>query len=153
MWSVGVVMLEVLFGSSDVFRVTSRTRAKVEAQLGPKASRDLLKKAELFRSYLEYCIYEPVPQGKDLWLPEACDNDETFAAVLKKHDPLGRAPDKWLTKLIRRLLQWDPAQRITAEKALSHAYFTGPHRLCIHCACVRKNVVGRLLNYFNCNIT
>jgi serine/threonine protein kinase len=140
MWSVGVVMLEVFFGTPDVFKVSSRTRAKVEAQMGPKVGGDVKNKAVLFRAFWEYCIYEPTPQGKDVWLPKACD-DVKFAAVLRKWDPLGRgSPDKLLTKLMRRLLHWDPAQRLSADRALTHAYFKGPYRCVLnplYSMCVR----------------
>ena len=32
-------------------------------------------------------------------------------------------PDQWAVKLLRRLLRWNAEERITAQRALQHAFF------------------------------
>jgi len=54
---------------------------------------------------------------------DAC-SDAAFQALMRKRDPLALGlPNKWAVKLVRRLLVWDAHSRITAERALEHAYF------------------------------
>ncbi|CAN0467316.1 unnamed protein product, partial [Discosporangium mesarthrocarpum] len=36
-------------------------------------------------------------------------------------------PDEWGLDLLGNLLRWDPIERISAEEALEHAYFSGPY--------------------------
>ena len=44
--------------------------------------------------------------------------------ALRRRDPLGMGmPDEWAIKLLRRLLRWNAEERITAQRALQHAFF------------------------------
>jgi hypothetical protein len=44
--------------------------------------------------------------------------------ALRRRDPLGLGmPDEWAVKLLRRLLRWNAEERITAQRALQHAFF------------------------------
>lgn len=132
MWSLGVLMLEILLGSPDVFSVDGRTRARIEARLGPKVDSEVKQKAILFRAFVEYCIYDAMPKKDDdiiraLAVKQEC-NETHFLKMVVQHDPVHLGPpDIWFVRLIRRLLQWDPARRISAEDALTHAFFVGPY--------------------------
>lgn len=63
-------------------------------------------------------------QGKTGALARQC-SEESFLNQLRARDPLGgeAAIDIWGLRLLRRLLQWNPEERITAQEALQHAYF------------------------------
>jgi serine/threonine protein kinase len=108
---------------------------------------DLRKeRAVLFRSFVEYGIFptaapattataaggekEKPAENSDASTSNghSC-SDEHFQSLLQRYDPLGiGAPDRWMVKLLRRLLQWHPSARLSAGDALDHAYFRGPHR-------------------------
>jgi serine/threonine protein kinase len=63
-------------------------------------------------------------QGKTGALARQC-SEESFLNQLRARDPLkGEAAiDIWGLRLLRRLLQWNPEERISAQEALQHAYF------------------------------
>jgi hypothetical protein len=47
--------------------------------------------------------------------------------ALRRRDPLGLGmPGEWAVKLLRRLLRWNAEERITAQRALQHAFFRPP---------------------------
>ena len=47
--------------------------------------------------------------------------------ALRRRDPLGLGmPGVWAVKLLRRLLRWNAEERITAQRALQHAFFRLP---------------------------
>ncbi|KNC81913.1 hypothetical protein, variant [Sphaeroforma arctica JP610] len=55
-------------------------------------------------------------------------NDRTLYEQLRIADTLGVGfPTLMGTDLIKRLLRWDPTNRVAADKALTHAYFTNPN--------------------------
>ncbi|GBG68428.1 hypothetical protein CBR_g2972 [Chara braunii] len=58
-WSVGVVVLELLLGTPHVFHISSRTRALLDQRLGvwDEAAKEM---AYLLRAFLELCILSPV---------------------------------------------------------------------------------------------
>ena len=59
-WSVGVVFLELLLGTSDIFNVDQRTASMIKLQLRKRNMQHptLSKNALLLASYADYCIYE-----------------------------------------------------------------------------------------------
>lgn len=130
LWSVGVVLLEVVLGSPEVFRLDGRTRAKLEAKLSPDVSPETRKQALLLGAFMELCLHENTeqfPTGMEVSVVRSC-NETQFDQELKRWDPLGQGTNNiWLTRLIRGLLQWRPGLRVTAKTALSHAYFQGPY--------------------------
>jgi len=114
------------------------------------------EKAVLFRAFVEYGIYTLPDDESESEDERRCAFDEgmrdngvnghsashdaeyvesaatcgdvRFHRLLRASDPLGiGAGDVWLVKLIRRLLRWDPAERMSAHQALTHAYFVGPY--------------------------
>ncbi|EKX46159.1 hypothetical protein GUITHDRAFT_70869 [Guillardia theta CCMP2712] len=130
MWSVGVIFLEIVLGSSKVFQVDARTRAIIDQKLRT-SSAAVRQQAYLFRAMIVYCIYPPMPsakshsqQSRSALVPSKC-SDEHMHELLRSRDPLLLGlPNIWAVKLVRRLLAWNAESRITAERALQHAYFT-----------------------------
>nr|AIG56423.1 secreted protein [Achlya hypogyna] len=142
MWSVGVVFLELILGSPHVFAISSRARAKLDVHLQHKAraldsaykasrSEEAKRKSYLLQVFTEFCIYEPpslVRYHNEYALVHSDCNFGTFNQTLQARDPLGRGfQDAWGLNLLYKLLQWDPAKRISAADALQHAYFRGPY--------------------------
>ena len=127
-----------MLGSPDVFRVSDRTRALIETRMA-SAPPELRQRAVVFRALVEYCLYEPPaghaasgePAGasssKRSLLPPECD-ETVLGRRLEELDPAGQgAPNQWALRLLRRMLAWAPGRRISAERALQHAYFHGPY--------------------------
>eukprot|EP00898_Chlorokybus_atmophyticus_P008559 jgi/Chlat1/8704/Chrsp88S08082 len=120
-WSVGVVMLELALGTPHVFNIDARTRALLERRLmgENEHNRDMAYK---LRALLEMCIFPPrhTASSPVSW---AC-TEEALQTHIKMRDPLNIGmPDVWSLRLLRRLLQWSPDDRITSAEALEHAYF------------------------------
>ncbi|RLN65301.1 hypothetical protein BBP00_00002941 [Phytophthora kernoviae] len=158
LWSVGVVFLEMLLGSPQVFLISPRERAKLDAVLDAQQRRRLHRQKRhgneegtdsgwRTKAYLlhvltqEFCIFQPAPQQlRSLWdkyalVSEICHFGQFKKTVIER-DPLKRGlEDTWGLDLMWRLLQWHPAQRITAEQALQHAYFRGPYEFPDHFTC------------------
>ncbi|KAE9127666.1 hypothetical protein PF010_g4790 [Phytophthora fragariae] len=150
LWSVGVVFLEMVLGSPQVFLISPRERAKLDVVLDAQRRRhrhrhgrhDGEEDAESgwrSKAYLlhvltqEFCIFQPAPrQLRSLWdkyalVSESCHFGR-FNQTVVDRDPLKRGlEDSWGLDLMWRLLQWHPSERISAEDALEHAYFRGPY--------------------------
>eukprot|EP00850_Spirogloea_muscicola_P010354 SM000060S19686 [mRNA] locus=s60:512847:523180:- [translate_table: standard] len=132
-WSAGVVMLELALGTPHVFEVTARTRALLDQKLLDldASSRTV---AHLLRALMELCILAPLqhlPQyqhwretHKDGEMATWQCTEEALLHQLQQRDTLGLGIGTvWALRLLRRLLQWRPEDRISASQALRHAYF------------------------------
>jgi serine/threonine protein kinase len=54
----------------------------------------------------------------------------TFAEMLRSRDPIGiGAPDMQALDLLRKMLHWDPDQRISVADALQHPYFVNSNHI------------------------
>ncbi|ETP23719.1 serine/threonine protein kinase [Phytophthora nicotianae CJ01A1] len=151
LWSVGVVFLEMVLGSPQVFLISPRERAKLDVVLGAqqrrqrhnihirRTSKEDAESGWRTKAYLlhvltqEFCIFQPGSrQLRSLWdkyalVSESCHFGR-FNQTVVERDPLKRGlEDSWGLDLIWRLLQWHPSQRITAKEALQHAYFKGAY--------------------------
>ncbi|DAZ97237.1 TPA: hypothetical protein N0F65_010399 [Lagenidium giganteum] len=132
LWSVGVVFLEMVLGSPQVFMISSRARAKLDAQLRQKEERVRLKSYLLHVLTKEFCIFQPLPgQLHALWDEYALVSDGChfgrFNLTIIERDPLRQGlADPWALDLMWKLLQWTPSHRISARDALNHAFFRGP---------------------------
>ncbi|CAH0482341.1 unnamed protein product [Peronospora belbahrii] len=150
LWSVGVVFLEMVLGSPQVFLISPRERAKLDLMLdaqrrnyrhkqGRHGSEEDPESGWRTKAYLlhvltqEFCIFQPAArQLRSLWdkyalVSESCHFGR-FNQTVVERDPLKRGlEDSWGLDLMWRLLQWNPSERISAEEALQHAYFQGAY--------------------------
>ncbi|XP_071717678.1 uncharacterized protein [Rutidosis leptorrhynchoides] len=134
LWSVGVVVLELIIGSPNVFQINAITRALLDQHL-EGWNEGLKELAYKLRSFMELCILLPGSSskhlswgrnGKSLGSPASwrC-SEEFFSSQIKGRDPLKIGfPNVWALRLVRQLLVWDPEDRLTIEDALRHPYFT-----------------------------
>ncbi|XP_060181146.1 uncharacterized protein LOC132610787 isoform X1 [Lycium barbarum] len=135
MWSVGVVILELVLGTPDVFQVSSRTRALLDQHL-EGWNESLKELAYKLRSFMEMCILSPgvtsklhetrskYDQASASPAPWKC-SEEFFSRQIKNRDPLKIGfPNIWLLRLVRELLQWNPEDRPSVDEALKHPYFS-----------------------------
>ncbi|GIL50633.1 hypothetical protein Vafri_6764 [Volvox africanus] len=135
-WSVGVVWLELLMATPQVWQLPAATRALLEARLAlrgrPESERQLVF---LLRGLMEWCIYPPqapsVHSGpplrgrKSRLLMSWSCTEEALLNLAKSRDPLGLGLEGPMAlRLLLRLLHWDPASRPSARQALQHAFFT-----------------------------
>ncbi|KAL3647831.1 hypothetical protein CASFOL_008799 [Castilleja foliolosa] len=135
MWSVGVVMLEFILGSPNVFQINSITQALLDQHL--KGWNDNLKElAYKLRALMEMCILLPgissklrqnlgtTGQSSSSPVPWKCSEDY-FSYLIRSRDPLKLGfPNVWALRLVRDLLHWDPEDRLGVDEALKHPYFS-----------------------------
>ena len=147
-WSIGVLALELLLGTPNVFSVDQRTTALLTNKMQHKgASEKEIKRALYLASLSQFCIYMPASigskrsslswplrQGDPLYkiamVKESCTLRD-FHQALRARDPLGLGFDKstdQLLHLIWQLLAWDPLKRISAAEALRHPFFSNTRR-------------------------
>lgn len=122
LWSMGVMILEMILGTSVVFEIDGRSKAILERNLIHKTAAQR-QRAYFFQALAEYCFYRT--------FNSPCPVEKTMKAI-RRRDPLNNFDDKWLVLLLRRLLEFSPVTRISAKMALTHAYFLGP-QICPHC--------------------
>ncbi|OVA05388.1 Protein kinase domain [Macleaya cordata] len=136
MWSVGVVMLELILGSPHVFQINARTRALLDPHL-EGWNEDMKELAYKLRSFMEMCILIPGSSPKRHRTGDAKDqsdspaswkcSEEYFLNQVKNRDPLKLGfPNVWAMRLVRQLLLWDPEDRLSVDDALRHPYFQPP---------------------------
>ncbi|BBH10266.1 Protein phosphatase 2C family protein [Prunus dulcis] len=136
MWSVGVVMLELILGSPNVFQISSHTRILLDRHI--KGWNEGLKElAYKLRSFMELCILIPgsflrhhrtTSQAGASPASWKC-SEEFFSHQIKSRDPLKLGfPNVWALRLVRQLLLWDPEERLSVDDALQHPYFQPPPR-------------------------
>jgi len=149
LWSAGVIFLELVLGTSKVFQVDARTRAVISHRVQSSSSAGT-EQACLLRALIELRIYPPEDsslacndspsldpalerasaclkrgsnRGQDVEKEAA---EDAVERIVRERDELGMGmPSRWAVKLLRRLLKWNPEDRISAERALMHAYFKG----------------------------
>lgn len=135
MWSVGVVILELIIGSPNVFQINAITHALLDQHL-EGWNEGLKALAYKLRSFMELCILLPGSSSKHLrtWgnnrkssgSPASWKcSEEFFSSQIKSRDPLRIGfPNVWALRLVRQLLVWDPEDRFTVDDALRHPYFS-----------------------------
>ncbi|KAL6214655.1 hypothetical protein ACLB2K_014087 [Fragaria x ananassa] len=133
MWSVGVVILELILGSPNVCEISGYTRALLDQHL-EGWNEGLKELAYKLRALMELCILIPgsflqhhhtdrVGASPASW---KC-SEEFFSQQIKSRDPLKLGfPNVWALRLVRQLLLWDPEERLSVDDALRHPYFQHP---------------------------
>ncbi|XP_019708885.3 uncharacterized protein [Elaeis guineensis] len=139
MWSVGVVILELILGSPHVFQISDRTRALLDQHL-EGWSEHTKELAYRLRSYMELCILIPGispqhHQNGGTKYPAGVSpaswkcSEESFSHQVKSKDPLKLGfPNVLALRLVRQLLVWHPEDRLSIDEALSHPYFQQQHK-------------------------
>jgi protein phosphatase 1L len=141
---IGVLALEMLLGTPNVFSVDQRTTALLTNKMKKEnASDEELQRALYLAALSHFCIYMPgknstkqqrwpLAQGdplhKTAMVKESCTLQD-FHRALRARDPLGTGFESsadLLLHLVWQLLAWDPIDRMTAAEALQHPYFTSP---------------------------
>ncbi|KAK9282121.1 hypothetical protein L1049_005033 [Liquidambar formosana] len=137
MWSVGVVMLELILGSPNVFQINALTRVLLDQHL-EGWNEGLKELAYKLRSFMELCILIPGSSSKHHrvggtnnrggFSPASWKcSEEFFSHQIKSRDPLKLGfPNVWAMRLVRQLLIWDPEDRLSVDDALRHPYFQPP---------------------------
>eukprot|EP00934_Nitzschia_sp_Nitz4_P001304 Nitzschia sp. Nitz4//scaffold59_size112058//28223//29941//NITZ4_004103-RA/size112058-exonerate_protein2genome-gene-0.67-mRNA-1//1//CDS//3329555105//1304//frame0 len=139
-WSIGVLALELLLGTPNVFSVDQRTTVLLTTRMKKeRASEEEIQHALYLAALSQFCIYTPsdskqqgswpLRHGDPLYrasmVKESCTLHE-FHRALRARDPLGIGFDSssdLLLHLIWQLLAWDPMERIAPDKALQHPFF------------------------------
>jgi len=132
-WSVGVVFLELLLGTDDVFTVDERTAATIQMQMR-RVQREPTKRSvedALFLAALrDFCIFTSDGSGGSEGSKSSCHEGavaKSFANAVRKRDPLGLGlRDEAAADLLLQLLQFDPRRRLPLKSALRHRYFSKP---------------------------
>ncbi|XP_028804085.1 uncharacterized protein LOC114759155 isoform X2 [Neltuma alba] len=137
MWSVGVVMLELILGTPNVFQISSLTRTLLDRHL-EGWNEGIKELAYKLRSFMELCILIPgisgssfkqYHTGNQVGVPPAswiCSED-FFSRQIRSRDPLKLGfSNIWALRLVRHLLLWDPEDRPSVDEALRHPYFQPP---------------------------
>ncbi|CAN6828695.1 unnamed protein product, partial [Brassica oleracea] len=119
MWSVGVVILEMILGSPNVFDISSVTRALLDQHIRGW-SENFKELAYKLRSFMEMCILIPgsslkhggaSPKQGGISLASWKCSEEFFGEQIKSRDPLKIGfPNVWALRLVRSLLQWYPVR-------------------------------------------
>ncbi|KAL7530009.1 hypothetical protein ACHAXR_003268, partial [Thalassiosira sp. AJA248-18] len=138
-WSIGVVALEMLLGTPNVFSVDQRTTAVLTNRLLKEgASSHDIQRALYLAALSQFCIYVPTESEGKNWPLRRGDplHDvkpvrnkctlKDFHSALRARDPLGTGFDddaNTLLHLVWRLLDWNPSKRLSASEALQHPYF------------------------------
>lgn len=144
-WSIGVLALELLLGTPNVFSVDQRTTVLLTSKMKKEgASDDEVQRALYLAALSQFCIYVPnlndnddhsswpYRQGDPLHntaMAKSSCTLQDFHKALRARDPLGIGFDSstdLLLHLIWQLLAWDPMERITAAEALQHPFFLSP---------------------------
>eukprot|EP00571_Detonula_confervacea_P008450 CAMPEP_0172331272 /NCGR_PEP_ID=MMETSP1058-20130122/61842_1 /TAXON_ID=83371 /ORGANISM="Detonula confervacea, Strain CCMP 353" /LENGTH=1290 /DNA_ID=CAMNT_0013048535 /DNA_START=357 /DNA_END=4229 /DNA_ORIENTATION=+ len=138
-WSIGIVALELLLGTPNVFSVDQRTTALLTNRLKKEgASSQDIQRALYLAALSQFCIYVPTESEGKNWplrrgdplhkvnvVKNKCTLND-FHSALRARDPLGIGfgdDENTLLHLVWRLLDWNPVKRLTASEALEHPYF------------------------------
>ncbi|XP_073223698.1 uncharacterized protein [Cicer arietinum] len=119
MWSVGVVMLELVLGTPNIFQINALTRALLDRHL-QGWNEGVKEMAYKLRSFMELCILIPGVSGSyskkyhkvnrvEVSPASWKCSEEFFSRQIKARDPLKIGfSNIWALRLVRHLLMWDP---------------------------------------------
>ncbi|EEC45712.1 predicted protein, partial [Phaeodactylum tricornutum CCAP 1055/1] len=136
-WSIGIVALELLLGTPNVFSVDQRTKAIISHKMRKEGASDREINYAL-AALSQFCIFNPSLESQHDWplrrgdplhssamVKDSCTISD-FHFALRARDPLGIGFDSstdTLLHLIWQLLEWNPTKRISPYEALRHPYF------------------------------
>lgn len=82
-WSVGVIFLELILGTGDVFSVDQRTEAIIRHRMAG-SSEESIRLALLLASMAHYCIYQPQPSEASTNRMSDIDHKKQFDDYVKQ---------------------------------------------------------------------
>lgn len=128
-WSAGVVGLQLLCtGAEDAFELPSDvTQRTLRSAAAAGLHADAVGKLLAIKGLSQLCIspwIDSRSSNASLARAEQC-SEARLLDVLRAKDPTGAGISPVALRLLRHLLRWDPAARVTARRALQHAYFAG----------------------------
>lgn len=118
MWSVGCIIME-LYTGEYLFPAHERQEhfAMMERTLGKLPARMLRKRAASVAHSFQRDGSVVYPRGHDRHSRRAVRAQKRLSAFIRPQDTV-------FLDLVRQLLTYDPADRITAQEALNHPFFT-----------------------------
>jgi serine/threonine protein kinase len=113
-WSIGVVILELLLGTPNVFSVDQRTTTLLTNKMNKEgASEEDIQRALYLAALSQFCIYVPTRESDKNWplregdplfkasiVKKTCTIHD-FHSALRARDPLGIGFDKSLDPLLQ----------------------------------------------------
>ncbi|CAJ1387519.1 unnamed protein product [Effrenium voratum] len=134
LWSLGILLLEMVLGTRDVYRVDDRRWMKEEFQLRKQhVPEERREQGRALLALLDLCLghpQAPLPWFFELQNSRAPAGDHSecsdaeFAERLRQQDAAGVGLASAAGRdLLRRLLRWNPEERIPAQDALKHPWF------------------------------
>ena len=139
-WSIGVVALELLLGSPNVFSIDQRTTTLLTNKMKKEgANDDDIQRALYLAALSQFCIYIPTTESSKNWplregdplfqasIVKTTCTIQDFHTALRARDPLGKGFDESIDPLLQLLwglLSLNPLERLTASEALEHFYFS-----------------------------
>lgn len=125
LWSLGIVLLELLLGTPTVLASSVRAQALLELKYASQPAH-VLKRLRLVNALAEHCILPPESAvSGERRVGSHCSRDDFISAV-SRVDPLrklGTPLDPQLLDLAWELLRWQPSHRLSAQAVLLHPAF------------------------------
>ncbi|GHP11605.1 hypothetical protein PPROV_001033300 [Pycnococcus provasolii] len=124
MWSFGVLCVELLaIGTPHIFMLDGKAAAIEDAKLqregGSRLSREKREQRHLRAAMTLLCIVDH---------DDDCDDDAVAKELARRAGGQEVSGGLEAVRLIRALLRYEPARRLSAEQALQHAFFRGGAR-------------------------
>ena len=141
LWSCGVVALQLLVtGSEEVFALPPELAARTSRSAAAAGlTSDAAAVLAIIQGLGQLCITPPArtPTNASIARAQQC-SEVRLLDVLRAKDPTRQGLPPIGLRLVRHLLNWDPHRRVSAGRALQHAFFLGDGWSGIRCGDERE---------------